>query len=330
MKKKVSIKDVAKFANVSPGTVSNYLNKTTPVNEHTAQQIQKAIDTLQYKRNVIASSLRRAKTNTIGVILPDIRNPFYSELFFIFENLSRERGYNTVLGNFDYEKKTLQDYLELFQSRRVDAIVVCANYSINLNSIIKDSDVPCIVIEPANKKQLAPTIGIDNKKGAYDIVNYLIEKGHKDIAIITSSISSTRYEGYKQALKDAGLKIQPRLIQSIGKFSTNLVQQGREAMTELLESREKFTACFVIADMLSIGAVDAIKRANYKIPEDIAIASFDNIPISEHIEPKLTTVAQPVKEIATKTFDICLNVIKDNKFKTHEECNPELIIRETI
>lgn len=331
MKKKISIVDVAKKAEVSPGTVSNFLNNTAPVNVKTKEKITNAINELGYKRNVLASSLRRDRTNTIGVILPDIRNAFYSELYFTLEMQALKKDFNTILGNFDYSKRRLNKYFDLFHSRKVDAIIISANYTFKVQNLIDQSEVPVIIIEPESSNKSYSTVGIDNIEGSSMAVQHLIDKGHKDIAILTPSTKSERYMGYEKALENNNIDINKKLVRTFGKFSTDLFEQGYQAMDDLLLSGEKFSACFIITDMLAIGAMSAIKNRGLSVPEDIAVSGFDNIPLSGLVAPKLTTVSQPVHEIAENAFRICLNKIENKQNNSSENIilHPEIMLRET-
>ena len=332
MNKRVSIREVAKKAKVSPGTVSNFLNNSTPVNADTRERIVKAIDLLGYQRNEIASSLRRAQTNSIGLILPDIRNPFYADLYYSIENAALENGYTLIYGNSDYSLSKIKHYLKYFSSRRVDSIILSANYSFRLDAFRDLIDTPMLVFEPHRDIENYPSIGIDNQAGSRKITEYLIDKGHKDIAILTSSKKSPRYKGYEQALNYAGIEINPKLVHEFGPFTQDLFSQGYSAMNDLLSQKQKFSACFVISDMLAIGAMSAIKSKGMKIPEDIAIAGFDDIPFSQVVEPALTTIAQPVTQMGLEIFNTCMEMVKNKNPRMLSGIryfDTQLIIRES-
>ncbi len=311
---KVSIKEVAKMAGVSPGTVSNFLNNSAPVNKATRERIQQAISDLKYRRNEIASSLRRASTKTIGLVLPDIRNPFYAELYYSAENESVNRGYNILLGSSGYSIEKQAESIEILANRQVDGIVVSTNYTPGLEKGLTDIGLPLVVLESSVNRHVFSSIGTDNINGSFQIVNYLIRQGHKKIAIITPSKKSERYIGYEKAMKNAGLEIMKNNIMEFGFLTQDLFTQGYHAMGKLLEKGD-FTACFIISDMLAIGAISAAKNKGYQIPEDIAVAGYDNIPFARVTEPALTTMEQPVKKISAAAVEICIDMIenKDNK-----------------
>lgn len=308
MGKRVSIHDVAKHAMVSPGTVSNFLNQSAPVNKETSDRIRKAITELGYKRNEIASSLRRSQTRTIGLILPDIRNPFYADFYYSIETEALRNDYNIIFGSSDYSSKKLSQYIEVLYNRRVDGIVACLNYTYRTSYLFKGLDIPFVGFEPPDNSSDYPVVGIDNVSAARQMVEYLINKGHRKIAIVTSSRKSPRFIGYQNALEKAGLSMDEKLVHEFGHFTKDLFQLGYQSMETLL-GKGKFTACFMVSDMLAFGAVYALQKRHLHIPEDIALAGFDNVPVSVVLNPPLTTVGQPINEMGVYCFQTLQKMI---------------------
>jgi LacI family transcriptional regulator len=330
--KKISIKDVAKMAGVSPGTVSNYLNHSAPVNEGTQKRIQKAIDLLGYRRNEIASSLRRSQSKTIGLILPDIRNPFYADFYYSIERAALNEEYNIVFGNSDYNRKKIEHFIELFISRRVDAIIVSGNYTYRLKSIVESAEIPIIVFEPKDIQAPFPSLGIDNIAASKELVNYMINKGHERIAVITSSKKSTRFMGYQKALEEHNMELNEALIHEFGPFSKDLFRRGYEAFGRLLEKTD-FSACFLIADMLALGALGKAQEKGIVVPGDISIAGFDNIPFSDLLRPKLTTVAQPIEAMGEYAFNLCIDLLSEQGKSWQGKTklfDTEVVVRESV
>lgn len=310
MAKRVSIKDVANMAGVSPGTVSNFLNQSAPVNKKTKENIQNAIDTLGYRRDEIASSLRRAQTKTIGLLLPDIRNPFYADFYYSVENEARENGYNLIFGSFDYKVADLNRYMGIFSSRRVDGIIISTNYNSKIERELAPVDAPVVIFEPSHLDHQHPVVGVNNQEASVQMINYLMDRGHEKIGVVTPSRKSQRYLGYEKAFLDAGKEKNEKHVFEIGKLTKNLFQQGFDAMEQIIKGRTGITACYFISDMLAIGAMSAAKKNGLKIPDDMAIAGFDNIPFSEIVEPGLTTIEQPVNEMGKEVVNACMGLIE--------------------
>ncbi|MCL4560040.1 MAG: LacI family transcriptional regulator [Chloroflexi bacterium] len=323
MKRRVTLQEVAFAAGVSTGTISNYLNQTAPVGKDTKLKIQNAINEMGYQRNEIASSLRRNHTKSLGIIVPNVSNAFYATMFQASEVEAQKRGYTISLGNIHYNRERMDEYLRLFSNKRMDGILLAA-YSIDVpGDWYSDLYPPLVVIEPPSLTLPFSTVGIDNLAASYEITKYLIQKGHTRIAIIVLSRESLRFAGYQKALEENNIPIRDDMVQELGKLETDLIAQGDREMSKLLE-KASFTACFATTDLLAIGAITCAKRNGIKIPEDLSIAGFDNIPLASIVDPPLTTVAQPIEEMGRIGIKL---LIKQIKRKTRAK--PENIILNT-
>jgi DNA-binding LacI/PurR family transcriptional regulator len=337
--KRVSLKDVARAANVSVATVSNFLNKTKAVGPLAQQQIEKAVGDLGYQRNEIASSLRKARTYTLGMILPNVANPFYTSLFEGAEAEAKQRGYALTLGVTHYDGATLRQYVSSFRGRQMDGIIIDGYNTDCGEEVLVGLAAPVVVIEPPASVRQHHTIEIDNRRAADEAVAYLALKGHRRIAIITPSITDSRSLGYRDALDRAGLAYDPDLVQEFGDLrlaaaegsQQSLIQQGEASMQALLD-RASFTACFITLDIFALGACKALRTRGLLVPQDVAVVGFDDIPVSAVVNPSLTTVAQPHREMGRLAVEVLLDRLarqNDSADPTHLVLPHELIIRES-
>ncbi|UMZ73632.1 LacI family DNA-binding transcriptional regulator [Natranaerofaba carboxydovora] len=296
----ITIKDVAKKAGVSPATVSRVLNNYNYVNEDTKEKVVKAMTELGYKPNEMARNFALQKTNTIGLIVSDITNPFYSELAKNITDRAKLFNYNVVLCNTDNKKENQDFYIDFLRQKGVDGIIFS---SVNLNDKKAEelvrSDYPCVFCNRRLKLKKAAFIASKNKEGAKLAVNHLIEKGHKRIAYISGpnnlSTASERLEGFYEAMKEKGLQIEKKYIKQ-GPFSKEI---SYKLTNELLSTSPVPTAIFASNDLIALASMEIIKEKGYRIPEDIALIGYDNIDISGHRNILLTTIAQKKKKWAS-------------------------------
>ncbi|MBZ0302628.1 MAG: LacI family transcriptional regulator [Anaerolineae bacterium] len=327
MTRRTSLRDVAQAANVSAGTVSHYLNHSAKVSPQTQQRIQKAIDDLGYRRNEVARSLRRARTKTLGVLLPNVANPFYTALFDGIEEEAQHRGYTVTLGITHYNNALLEEYISNLYNRRTDGIIIDGYDTYCAADVFHDLDIPFVVVEPPANFTGWSTIKIDNVGAAQQAVEHLINRGHRRIALVVPWCES-RFAGYQQALKKHGIPFDPDLVYQFGPFEPDSIAQGERAMQALL-ARASFTACFVTADMLAIGALKAAKASGLQIPDDLAIIGFDDIPFAALTDPPLTTVAQSQYKMGKMAVQTLLRTFGKDKIlePVHVTVQHQLVVR---
>jgi DNA-binding LacI/PurR family transcriptional regulator len=335
--KRVSVKDVARLAKVSVGTVSNYLNETKALSPAARGKIEAAIAALGYRRNRLAISLRTSRTQTLGMIVPSIANPFYTSVFEGAEQAARESGYTLALGVTHYEHATLIQYLDSFRDHQVDGIIVNGYRTDFGSEALVGFSGPVVVIEPPVGPCPYATIQIDNFSAGRDAVRYLIGKGHTRIAIVPSSPVDPRFEGYKAALKEAGLPLDPKLIHFYGGGSTRspqpsnqegMIRQGEAVMNALLDAAP-FTACFFTLDIYAVGALKALQQRGISVPDQIAVMGFDDIPIVGYLSPGLTTVAQPHHEMGELAVRTVLEQLQFGGQQSHFELAHRLVLRQS-
>jgi len=327
-----TIKDVAAEAGVSTTAVSLVLNgKSDKISEKTKKQIHDAVEKLNYRPNYIAMSMVTKTTRTIGLILPDISNIYFSELSKLIEQCCNENGYNVLYGNTNDMPHRDIDYINIFLDRNVDAIIAILSNSIDehlrdIQKIISNTDTPFIIVDRMLDIDLATTVIVDQRLGGYLATQHLINLGHRSIGCITGPNdvygSIERLNGYKDALHEAGLPMQENLVYE-GNFHR---ESGMEALPYLLG--RGVTAIFSFNDMMALGVYKQASYYNISIPDDLSIVGYDDIFISEFITPPLTSVEQPVKKIAEETVNqVILEINKSSKKKNLFIFEPMLKVR---
>lgn len=327
----VTIKDISKKAGVSYATVSRALNNLPEVNEDTKKRIIKIANEMGYQPNAIAQGLVKSETKTIGLMIPDITNPFFPEVAIGVEEAASKAGYTVFLINTNWdEERELNSFKVLFQ-KQIDGLIIAPS-SENVSHLEKilNKEFKITFIGRNLDYKGSTSIIINNVIGSWMAVKHLINKGHKNIAFLGGqkelSMNQERLKGYKNALKDYGLEINEELI----KFD-NLKREGGYHLTRrLIESGLKFSAVVTANDLLALGAIQAIKENGLSIPSDVAVIGFDDIELASLPEIQLSTVAQPKYEMGRLAFETLLKQIKGESNATKKVfLEPELIIRST-
>lgn len=308
-----TIKDVAERAGVSITTVSHVINETRYVSDELTERVSKAMRELNYQPNTIARSLRSGHTKTIGLIVPDISNPFFAEVSRKIEDRGLNHGYSVILCNSDDNNEKEAGYIDVLVSKQVDGIIFISAGFVGKN-IQKplNANIPFVVADRDISGVQADVVLVENFKGGYEATKYLINLGHTDIACITGpsrlTPSSQRVEGYHAAMNEAGLYINGNL-EMIGDFR---FQGGEASMEKLLSTEKPPTAVFACNDVMALGALCAIYNHGLRVPEDISIMGFDDIPLSQCVYPAMSTIAQPMKELAELVVDFLVERMQIN------------------
>lgn len=331
---RVTIDDIARLAGVSKATVSRVINnKNEGVGAETRKKIQKLIDDLEYKPNLLARGIVTSKTKTLGLIIPDITNPFFTELVKAVENHANKNGYTVIIANTDFSRIKEEDYVSTFIAKRVDGVILTSTVSDNntIHSKFKKYNVPCVLLDRAmNTIDYDAGVYVDNECGLYISCEYLIKHGNKRIAFISGpknvSTSKERIEGYKMALAQYQIEFDESLI----KYGNFTLDSGYKAVWELNKGEIDFTGILASNDVMAIGAMKALRELGYKVPEDVEIIGFDNIELSSMIDPPLTTVQQPTLEMGKKAIEFLLSLIEGKTLRNrYIRLQPKLIFRYT-
>lgn len=327
-----TINDVAKKAGVSITTVSYVITGKRFVSEDLQARVRQAMKETGYRPNNLARSLRVGKTDTIGLIIPDSSNLFFAEISRNIEDIGFKNGYAVFLCNSDDQLAKQAEYLDVLISKQVDGIVFISvsNDKPILDRLI-EANIPFIIVDRYEFDVMADVVLIDNLAGGFAAVEHLASIGHKKIACITgpssANPSADRFQGFVKGMQAYGLPIPEDYIQT-GDFR---FRSGETATEHLLALPQPPTAIFVCNDMMAIGALRAIQQHGLCVPEDISIVGFDNIPIVEALTPALTTVSQPIKEIASRAMEILFSRMQGEMRELYkrEVLIPKLILRDS-
>ncbi len=310
---KPTIKDVAKRSGVSAATVSKILNDLGGYSEETRERVLKVVEETGYERNEIARNLKIKATHTIGVLLPKVDTIFYFEILNGIEDYARQHNYTVVVCNVgnDSDSSRALEYIKVLSERQVDGIIICSlPADEKISKKLVDLHIPSILVSTFSQKFPIPYVKVDDYKASYAAATYLIEKGHRKIAMIGGVKQDPiagipRLNGFIQALKDNNIPVNEKLI----KHTDFNFKDGIRGMQELLEEKEEFTAIFAACDDIAVGAMAAAYRRGLKVPEDISIIGYDNTKAAEMSYPPLTTAAQPLYEMGKKAIEMLLKSI---------------------
>jgi len=327
-----SIKDVAKEAGVSIATVSRVLNDIDVVNEDTKKKVVEAIKKLSYRPNIVARSLKTQRTKTIGILLPDISNQFYPEIVRGAEDVSNIYDYNIILCNSDLDIEKEKEYLRVLSEKMVDGVIYMSS-SLNeeILELINELNLKTILVETKDKDGLLPSVTIDNVKGSYDSTKFLIEKGIKDIAFIgvkkdNLNAWGDRYVGYENAMKEAGIEIDPELVY----LNSIKVKSGYEGIQKFVNQNKKFKGVVCASDDVAMGAINALRDNGLRIPEDVSVIGFNDNFAASIFYPKITTVSQPTYDMGSVAMRMLIKLLNKKELEEpHYVLEHELIERES-
>lgn len=330
---KVTLLDIAKKVNVSKTTVSMVLNnKEINVSKETREKILKAAKDMNYIPNSLARSLSTKKSYTLGMIIPDIQNPFFSEMAKAIEIEGEKHGYSMILCNTLNDEKKEIEYLKLLISKLVDGVIIAAcSDEKEWIKILKSNKIPFIILDRliSDEKDINGVF-CDNKKGIELGVEYLVNKGNRNIAFVTGKsnveIANLRLESFKN------------IAEKLGVFNEELIEEaeftmesGISATERILKKNINVDVIFYSADVMALGGMKYLIRNGYKIPEDISILGYDNINICSYMEPELTTIAQPIYKIGEYSCKLLMDLINNKSIKNKIiTLEPSLVERGTV
>jgi LacI family transcriptional regulator len=332
----IKIVDIAKMANVSPATVSRVINnRPEGVGKKTRERILKIIAEEDYQPNLVARNLVTKKSYIIGLVIPDIENPFYSLLIKGAEEVAIQNGYNVILCNCDSNEEKEAKHLMYLRDSNAAGIIY-NNYdkiSKGVENIIKSINAPICYPDNINGLGNIRSTYLLHKKGMYDMASYLTGMGHKKFAYISGvkgqQTSELRLEGFLEGLSDNGIRQDKNLL----KYNQHTKDGGYRAMRELLNERKDFTCVVCFNDDMAFGAMRLLHERGLKIPDDISITGFDNVTFAELTTPGLTTMKNPIYDMGKKSTELLIKHINGfNENESHEPIpyEPKLIIRETV
>ena len=328
---RITIKDVAKQADVSIATVSKIINgKDEHISEATRQKVLEIIEQMGYVQNTMAKGLKEANTKTLGLVIPDIDNAF-PEMAKGAQDEAFAHGYTVLFGSTDNNAVQEEKFLDVLKSRMVDGIIYVSSDYATSNKLLADLSIPVVFIDrKIEKSGNMGSVQIDNYKAMKEVAEYISKKGCKKIAYITADISVSpsreRYEGLKDGLEEAGIVFDKKLHYP-GTFSVETGQIG--AMTLL--QREPSIDCIVCGnDLMAIGAMSTCQKLGRKVPDDIKIMGFDDIYISKYLNPELTTVRQDAYEMGKQAAGMLIEHIEQKSPLKDIVLSHEIVERNTV
>jgi DNA-binding LacI/PurR family transcriptional regulator len=328
----ITMRDIAERAGVSIGTVSHVINENAPVREKLRRRVLDAIEELGYQPSELARGLRRNKTSILGMIIPDITNPFFPAVVRGAEDVAYQNSYELMLCNTDNDPAKERAYLHELRSYRMAGLILIPSVNSQINprtDLPRGTPVVCLDRRPARWE--GDSVTVDNVSGATAATDYLLQMGHRHIAAITGSLQLTnakaRLEGFRTALARAHVEVDPEYIQE-GRFDR---LSGYEKTRTLLQLRPRPTALFASNDLIALGVLTALREAGMHCPDDISIVGFDDQEFAEFIQPALTTVAQPGYQMGAKGAGMLLKRVQgfDGPWQ-HAVLTTELKIRQSV
>jgi LacI family transcriptional regulator len=311
-----TIHDVARAAGVSSATVSHVINNSRFVTPQTRQRVEAAIEQLRYRRDGIARSLRRARTSTIGVIISDITNPFFSDLVRGIEDsiYGREGGYNIILCDTDEHSERERMYLDVLQEKRVEGlIIVPAGGNESYIEELVLGGFPVVFADRFLEGVDADAVLVDNQDGSERLTQHLISFGHRRIAVLRASLAAVSVEervlGYQRALVSAGISFDPRLVYSGG----STIEEAHQAGLRLLDEPDRPNAVFCASNFMTLGMIQALADRGLRCPHDVAVVGFDDFPWAAAFSPRLTVLAQPAYALGQEAVDLLFGRIEHSR-----------------
>lgn len=335
--KEITIYDIAREAGVSPATVSRAMSGSANVRKEKKDRILELVEKYHFQPNALAKGLSDARSKIIGILVSDIRNPYYAEVFVSCEQAARRVGYTTILSNSMNDKSRELRMIDRLKRQRVDAIIIIGGqvdeitskmeYVAHINQVM--ATTPIIVTGRLDGTR-CPSVRIDSMKAMELLMSHLLGLGHEKIALVGGKVSVlASYEKviqYKQMMAEARLPYEPEWISEDGDYN---VDNGYEQMNRLFEIRKVPTAVIAINDFAAAGVLRSIQEHGLHVPEDISVVSYDNTYISEILNPSLTTIDYNYAEFGRILVQTCIQTLEENGGSLLQTVTPRLVIRKS-
>ncbi|MBX9601660.1 MAG: LacI family transcriptional regulator [Bryobacteraceae bacterium] len=330
VRQSLSIKDVARIANVSHSTVSRALRDSPLVNPETAARIKKIALESSYRASAVARSLATSKTHTLGVVVATVADPFIAEVISGIEAAARQRGYSVFLANSDGVADRETSVVESFEERRVEGILVLASrVGSSYRTLLEKTSIPIVLINNYKFGDCAYSVDIDNVPASREATRHLIGLGHRRIAYLGDRFGfnsdTERFSGYRQELAAADIAFRPEFVV----HGDGTPPGGEAAVQQLMQLPGRPTAVFCYDDMTALGALRGIRAAGLRVPEDVSVVGFDDLLIASYVEPALTTIRQPKEHMGTLATEMILNLLSGEKGEANVKVAGELIVRKS-
>ena len=327
----MNIAEIAKRASVSTATVSRTLNQSGPVKAATARKVWRAVTELNYYPNSHARTLVSGRSRLIGLIVSDITNPFFPELIRTFEALAAQKQYDLLLTSTDYDTSRMTACLRRMLERKVDGVaMMTSEMDVSLIKELSKRNVPIVFMDVGQMGPRMSHVSIDYGNGVRQAVDHVVGLGHKNIAFITGPLdlhsARTRRQAFVDGLRQHLIFLERKLVRE----GTHTAEGGEKAMKELLKLAKMPTAVVCSNDWTAIGALHAIHAAGLRVPEDILLVGFDDIPLASYTNPALTTVRMSANDVGSTAFQALFSLIGEDHVEGDVYQVPtRLIVRES-
>lgn len=325
--KKSTIKDVAKHADVSIATVSRVINNSPLASAKARMKVMQAIKELGYEPNALARGLVSRKSNSIGVLIPDVSNFFFAEVFRGMEDAVHQNNSNVFICNTDANDERMLRYIKFLREKQVEGVIYTSEaVSKEHYDALQSLNVPVVLVATESQDYEIPAVKVNDYQAAKDAVRYLIKHGHREIGMISGPFSDKiaglpRFQGYKDALEENGISFHEENV-AIGDYRFD---SGSKAIKELLHNNPNITAVFVSSDEMAIGSLVEASKLGFSLPDQLSIIGFDNVRISQMSNPALTTVDQSLYKMGFKGVEILFEMILNSENQSKEQYNGKTI-----
>lgn len=327
----VTIRDVAQQAGVSPMTVSRVINGSQSVNEQTRARVEQVIGQLGYVPNNMARGLSQQTSGTLGLLVPDVANPFFMLILRGVESVARQHGFRVLLGNTENDLKLEDAYIQDILAHRIDGLVIAptSDHSRRHLRLPQQYDIPIVLVDRDVDGVECDAVLGDNIGGAQRLTEHLLATGYRRIAMIGGpldvSTSRDRLQGYRQALENAGIAYDP---QYVVEAAVN-VRGGAAILDQLLNLSVRPQAIFAVNNLVAVGVVQALRQRGLSVPRDMALACFDDIELASQLSPFLTVMAQPAETFGTIAAQLLIERIagRASERPRRVALSPELVVR---
>ena len=324
-----SILDVARLAGVHPSTVSRALHRADlPVRAETRRRVLAAVERLEYRPSAIARGLRLQRTHTLGMLVPDITNPFFPPIIRGAEEAARDRGYELVLCNTDDAPERETASLRVLRERQADGLLIATSRMADTTvAALRRERFPFVLVNRGSSVTADPSVEVDNERASEAVIGHLAGLGHRRIGHISGPLSTTtgaeRAAGYRAAMKARGLPVDEALLAEADAYAE---RSGYAAGARLLRARP--SAIFAANDLLVLGALRAAREAKLRVPEDLSLVGVNDIPLVDLIDPPLTTVRVPQREMGRIAADMLIALLESAPIsRRHVLLDPTLVVR---
>ncbi|HWI62925.1 MAG TPA: LacI family DNA-binding transcriptional regulator, partial [Symbiobacteriaceae bacterium] len=324
-----TIRDVARKAETSVSTVSRVLTGQGPVADETRRRVMEAITALGYQPNALARGLVQKRSGTIGVVLPDVANPFCAEVLRGMGDVAAAHRFHLLLVNGDLSVAKEADGIAVLREKQVDGIIYTSGMiTPDHREIFQRFRRPVVLAATYDPEGAYSGVLVDSRRGAQLAMEHVLDLGHRRIAVINGTIADSvaggpRWQGYQEAAQARGVQLAPHLVAE-GDYR---LESGYWAMDRMLNDKDRPTAVVAGSDLMAIGAINAIQDRGLRVPEEISVVGFDNIWLAGAVRPGLTTVAQPMYDMGARAVAMLAQAIADNGRPATQWIQPQLVIR---